>query len=230
MYIHFSAPMGRRGGLELVHLLDDARPRGRRSVPAARRRILERRSHALHAVLRSRPAEARHPAESRDGAVAHRRAVATRWWSIASGATAMACRWRSRSRGRFASVRRTRGRSIPATWQIDAAGRGHARAADGRVSRAARSRAAAARDRRASRRPAASKARCASTAHEPTLAARRRADAWRPGRYELVALSMLEDLAGNRIGRAFEVAPAAASTRDDESPFIREFALAPPLP
>ena len=28
---------------------------------------------------------------------------------------------------------------------------------------------------------------------------------WQPGRYELIALSVLEDLAGNRIGRAFEV-------------------------
>jgi hypothetical protein len=28
---------------------------------------------------------------------------------------------------------------------------------------------------------------------------------WQPGRYELIALSILEDLAGNRIGRAFEV-------------------------
>ena len=30
-------------------------------------------------------------------------------------------------------------------------------------------------------------------------------DAWAPGEYELVALAFLEDLAGNRIGRAFEV-------------------------
>ena len=30
-------------------------------------------------------------------------------------------------------------------------------------------------------------------------------DAWRSGRYEVIALSILEDLAGNRIGRAFEV-------------------------
>jgi hypothetical protein len=29
--------------------------------------------------------------------------------------------------------------------------------------------------------------------------------AWTPGRYELIALSILEDRAGNRIGRAFEV-------------------------
>jgi hypothetical protein len=31
------------------------------------------------------------------------------------------------------------------------------------------------------------------------------AEPWRPGRHEIVALSILEDLAGNRIGRAFEV-------------------------
>ena len=30
-------------------------------------------------------------------------------------------------------------------------------------------------------------------------------DPWVPGDYELVALAFLEDLAGNRIGRAFEV-------------------------
>jgi hypothetical protein len=28
---------------------------------------------------------------------------------------------------------------------------------------------------------------------------------WTPGRYEPIALSILEDLAGNRIGRAFEI-------------------------
>jgi hypothetical protein len=38
---------------------------------------------------------------------------------------------------------------------------------------------------------------------------------WSPGRYELVALSILEDLAGNRIGRAFEVVSFA---RGDEKP------------
>ena len=39
--------------------------------------------------------------------------------------------------------------------------------------------------------------------------------AWSPGRYELIALSILEDLAGNRIGRAFEVVSFA---RGDEKP------------
>jgi hypothetical protein len=37
-------------------------------------------------------------------------------------------------------------------------------------------------------------------------------EVWAPGRYELIVLSILEDLAGNRIGRAFEV---AAFARDE---------------
>ena len=31
------------------------------------------------------------------------------------------------------------------------------------------------------------------------------AEPWRPGAYQLLALDILEDLAGNQIGRAFEV-------------------------
>jgi hypothetical protein len=42
------------------------------------------------------------------------------------------------------------------------------------------------------------------------------AEAWRPGRYELVALPILEDVAGNRIGRAFEVDPRASTSTDGE--------------
>ena len=38
---------------------------------------------------------------------------------------------------------------------------------------------------------------------------------WRPGTYRIVALGMLEDLSGNRIGRAFEV---DQFDRSDESP------------
>ena len=48
---------------------------------------------------------------------------------------------------------------------------------------------------------------------------------WQPGRHELVALSILEDLAGNRIGRAFEAdAIGRAAPIDDETmtsiPFV----------
>jgi hypothetical protein len=43
------------------------------------------------------------------------------------------------------------------------------------------------------------------------------AEAWKPGRYELVALSILEDLAGNRIGRAFEVGPSRPDASDADS-------------
>ena len=75
LYIHFSAPMGRKGGLDYITLVDAKGRDRRRSVPAARRRVLERRSHALYRVLRSRPSEARHPAESADGTLARARAA-----------------------------------------------------------------------------------------------------------------------------------------------------------
>jgi hypothetical protein len=39
---------------------------------------------------------------------------------------------------------------------------------------------------------------------------------WQPGEYELLALSVLEDLAGNRIGRAFEVDNFERSDRSPE--------------
>jgi hypothetical protein len=42
------------------------------------------------------------------------------------------------------------------------------------------------------------------------------AEAWRSGRYELFALPILEDVAGNRIGRAFEVESGAAPVTDGE--------------
>jgi hypothetical protein len=41
------------------------------------------------------------------------------------------------------------------------------------------------------------------------------AAAWTPGRYELIALSILEDLAGNRIGRAFEIETFDRLDEDD---------------
>ena len=42
-------------------------------------------------------------------------------------------------------------------------------------------------------------------------------EAWRPGRYEVIALGILEDLAGNRIGRAFEVDDEHRPTSEDDS-------------
>ncbi len=53
--------------VRLRHAPRRARPGGRRRIPAARRRLLERGPHALHRVLRSRPRQARHPAEPADG-------------------------------------------------------------------------------------------------------------------------------------------------------------------
>ena len=41
-------------------------------------------------------------------------------------------------------------------------------------------------------------------------------DPWDPGEYELLILSVLEDLAGNRIGRAFELAPVEQTGRPAE--------------
>jgi hypothetical protein len=38
---------------------------------------------------------------------------------------------------------------------------------------------------------------------------------WQPGRYEVVALGILEDLAGNRIGRAFEIVGSGEKGEDD---------------
>ena len=75
MYIEFSAPMGRRSGIEHVALLDERGQRGGRSVPPARLRVLERGPDAVHRVLRSRPGEARHPAQQADGPRAQDRQV-----------------------------------------------------------------------------------------------------------------------------------------------------------
>ena len=49
---------------------------------------------------------------------------------------------------------------------------------------------------------------------------------WQPGRYELIALGILEDLAGNRIGRAFEIVGASDKGEDDAAVTARPFTLA----
>jgi hypothetical protein len=50
---------------------------------------------------------------------------------------------------------------------------------------------------------------------------------WKPGRYELVALSILEDLAGNRIGRAFEIVSFERADKPPEPDMTRiPFSLA----
>ena len=85
-----------------------------------------------------------------------------------------------------------------------AAHRGHARAADRRVSRTARSRVAAARVRRAGRRRHADRRRYQGRAQRSGVVVH--AEGVLEGRpHHIVAFAMLEDLAGNRIGRAFEV-------------------------
>jgi hypothetical protein len=54
------------------------------------------------------------------------------------------------------------------------------------------------------------------------------AEVWAPGHYELIALSILEDLAGNRIGRAFEVKSFdRADTPVEAATTVIPFNLAP---
>lgn len=49
---------------------------------------------------------------------------------------------------------------------------------------------------------------------------------WRAGRYELIALGILEDLAGNRIGRAFEIVGKDDKGEDDAAVTSIPFSLA----
>ena len=94
LYIHFSAPMGMKRAASTTSRCSTTRARRRRSVPAARRGVLERRSHALHGLLRSGPPEARHPAESADGPFARRAGEPTR-----SSSTRVARRARAAAEG-----------------------------------------------------------------------------------------------------------------------------------
>jgi hypothetical protein len=49
---------------------------------------------------------------------------------------------------------------------------------------------------------------------------------WQPGRYEVIALGILEDLAGNRIGRAFEIVGSGDKGEDDAAVTSLPFKLA----
>jgi hypothetical protein len=51
---------------------------------------------------------------------------------------------------------------------------------------------------------------------------------WRPGDYSVIALGILEDLAGNRIGRAFEVVSKDDKGEDDAAVNEVPFSLLPP--
>jgi hypothetical protein len=54
-------------------------------------------------------------------------------------------------------------------------------------------------------------------------------DAWQPGVYTVAVQPILEDLAGNRIGHAFEVrAPGEAVAPDDDRPVLLPFRIAKP--
>ena len=51
---------------------------------------------------------------------------------------------------------------------------------------------------------------------------------WRAGDYSVIALGILEDLAGNRIGRAFEVVSKDDKGEDDAAVSEVPFSLLPP--
>lgn len=53
-------------------------------------------------------------------------------------------------------------------------------------------------------------------------------DPWQPGAYAVIALGILEDLAGNRIGRAFEVVSKDDKGEDDAAVSEVPFSLRPP--
>ena len=121
---HVRRVLGTDGAAERHRAHEAARraaARRSRGVPAARLRVLEPRSHALHRILRPGPREGRHPAEPADGAGAecrtvgdarHQPRVARSTWAAAegrvqAGAARRPCRGRSRwTRPRGASSRR----------------------------------------------------------------------------------------------------------------------------
>jgi hypothetical protein len=48
---------------------------------------------------------------------------------------------------------------------------------------------------------------------------------WKPGKYELVVERVLEDVAGNRVGRAFEVDEDARPINSEGPAVRREFVV-----
>ena len=141
----------RPSGIQHMKLLDEAGQGDPRCVPAARLRVLEPRSHALHGVLRSGPREGRDSAEPADGARAEVRAAVTlvisrewrdRAWAAAEGRVqARAARWpcrREAARHRVVAHRAAAGgraarrprRHVPRAarpWPADAGARRHPR-------------------------------------------------------------------------------------------------------
>ncbi len=173
-------------------------------VPAARRRSLERRPHAIHGVLRSRPREVAASGRTSSSAARFTPAGSTPSWLTPPGPMRTAGRSRRSSGMRSRPPPQKNGRQ-PADWKI------------------ATPPASARRTHSSSHSPGASIAACfsARSACQPAAGtASRRHDCnrrrrtvwrftpsapWRPGEHELVVLSILEDPAGNRVGRAFEI-------------------------
>ena len=206
LYIHFSAPMGLKGGLGYVHLLDEAGGEVRDPfLPLDAEFWNDDRTR--YTVFFDPGRQKRGiRAERGDGPLARRRQAPTRWSSIARVARRQRLAAQGGVQARASrSVRLTSGRSTSKTWRIDAAARRHARPARRRRSPSRSITACCcARWRWPTAAAAASRATSAVEAHE-TRWLFTPAAAWRSGDYSLQALAMLEDLAGNRIGRAFEV-------------------------
>ena len=92
LYIHFSAPMGLKGGLDYIHLLDDAGSEVKDPFLPLDTEFWNDDRTRYTVFFDPGRAEARHRADRGDGAIADARASRTRSWSMPSGATATGCR------------------------------------------------------------------------------------------------------------------------------------------
>ena len=208
-YIEFSAPMG-RGRRPRTRPSD--RPttgRSRRPVPSGRSGTLESRPDAVHALLRSRTGQARDQAESRHGPRPYRRP------SLHSDRQRPPARWERPAAERAYRHAFTAGPAEesaldPAKWNVipPVAGtrgaltvlfpkpldHGLLQRALG-VQKTEPGAPGSGVDFGGEIRVEGNETRWVFTPTEP----------WTSGTYALVALPLLEDPAGNRIGRAFEV-------------------------
>ena len=202
MYIEFSAPMGRRNGLDHLQLIDDEG-----AIVEAPFLPLD---YEFWSPDRRRFTVFFDPGRVKDGILPNQQmgrplkaGRSIRWWSDASGATSMDCRSKRNIVTCCVSVRRRRIQIEPSTWRIlpPPAGRRDPLVVTfrepldhGLLMRALGVRAGGA-PVAGDIRIEAGETRWVFTPNEP----------WRAGSYQLLALSILEDVAGNQIGRAFEV-------------------------
>ena len=228
LYVVFSAPLGLGAGGPHIRLLDERRPAGGRPVPAARRRPVERGPHALHGPLRPRARQARHPAETPSSAA--------RWPRTAGYTLVIDAAWRDAAgQPLVAPFRREyrvgppRERALdPAAWQLDVPGGGTQDALAvrfpvpldyGLLQRALHVATEEGRPLAGEMRVEQGETRWTFTPRAP----------WRPGEYRLVAAATLEDAAGNRIGRPFEVDGAEGHVPERARGAVVPFRIGEPL-